>query len=180
MTGLTMNPSPSTTPDRFAGWVSATERLCEWLAMTMLVVATACISVEIFARGLFNLGLPEVGEVARFCGTGLVFLTVPTLLARDEHVKVDFLVNLLSGRSKRALEVVIEVGTLAFCVLFLVSAWLFLKRAAFFSTPALSIPNWLYYLPALVGMVLTSVVGVDRLRKQCTGQNVADHGGDHA
>jgi TRAP-type C4-dicarboxylate transport system permease small subunit len=119
--------------------------------------------VEVIARGLFNLGLPGVGEIAKWAGLALIFLTVPLLLARDEHVKVDMVFLLTKGLPRRALAVFNELATLAFCVFFLVSCWWFMQRAARFSTPALAMPNLWYYMPAIAGMALTTLVAVDRV-----------------
>lgn len=135
----------------------------ERAAMALLVGTTVAIMVEVFARGLFNLGLPGAGELAKFAGLGLIFLTVPLLLAQDAHVKVDLLFARSRGRTRRALALFNELTTLAFCVLFLVSCWWFMQRAARFSTPALGIPNLVYYLPAIAGMALTTLVAADRL-----------------
>jgi TRAP-type C4-dicarboxylate transport system permease small subunit len=135
----------------------------EWVAMALLVVTTSAIMVEVVARGLFNLGLPGAGEIAKYAGLGLIFLTVPLLLAQDTHVKVDMLFTRTRGLPRRVLAVFNELATLAFCVLFLVSCWWFMERAARFSTPALSIPNLWYYMPAIAGMVLTTLVAADRV-----------------
>ena len=138
-------------------------RAFEWVAMALLVVCTAAIMVEVVARGVFNLGLPGVGELAKYAGLGLIFLTVPLLLAQDTHVKVDMFYALTRGTPRRGLSVFNELMTLAFCVLFLVSCWWFMQRAARFSTPALSIPNLWYYMPAIAGMALTTLVALDRV-----------------
>lgn len=138
-------------------------RAFEWAAMALLVGTTVAIMVEVFARGLFDLGLPGAGELAKYAGLGLIFLTVPLLLAQDGHVKVDMFLLLTRGRARRALAVFNELATLAFCVLFLVSCWWFMQRAARFSTPALAIPNLWYYMPAIAGMVLTTLVALDRV-----------------
>ncbi|HXS31622.1 MAG TPA: TRAP transporter small permease subunit [Steroidobacteraceae bacterium] len=135
----------------------------EWVAMALLVACTTAIMVEVFARGLFNLGLPGAGELAKYAGLGLIFLTVPLLLAQDAHVKVDMFFNLTKGTPRRALAVFNELMTLAFCVMFLVSCWWFMQRAGRFSTPALAIPNLWYYMPAIAGMALTTLVAVDRV-----------------
>lgn len=145
----------------------------EWVAMAMLVVTTGAIMVEVFARGLFNLGLPGVGEVAKWAGLALIFLTVPLLLARDEHVKVDMLFQLSRGLPRRVLAVFNELATLAFCVFFLLSCWWFMQRAARFSTPALSIPNLWYYMPAIAGMALTTLVAADRVIGIVRGREAA-------
>lgn len=135
-------------------------QIAEWLAMIMLVGATGLIMTEIFGRGFFNVGLPWAGELARYCGLGIIFLTVPLLLARDAHVKVDLFLRWLP---KRPVAILSELLILTFCVLFLVSSYWFMQRASRFSTPALSIPNLIYYLPAMIGMALTTLVALDRV-----------------
>lgn len=144
-------------------WLLPLCRGFERAAMALLVVATTAIMVEILARGFFNVGLPGVGELARYAGLGLIFLAVPLLLAQDAHVKVDLFFLRSRGAARRGLAFFNEVATLAFCVLFLVSCGWFMQRAARFSTPALGIPNLLYYLPAIAGMVLTTLVAADRV-----------------
>jgi len=133
------------------------------VAMALLVATTAAIMLEVFARGLFHVGLPGAGEIAKYAGLGLIFLTVPLLLARDEHVRVDLLFARTRGLPRRLLALFNELATLAFCALFLVSCWWFMQRAARFSTPALGIPNLLYYAPAIAGMALTTLVAADRV-----------------
>ena len=148
-------------------------RAFEWVAMALLVGCTTAIMVEVFARGLFNLGLPGAGELAKYAGLGLIFLTVPLLLAQDAHVKIDMVLNLTRGVPRRLLVVFNESMTLAFCVLFLVSCWWFMQRAARFSTPALSIPNLWYYMPAIAGMALTTLVALDRVIGIVRGRTAA-------
>ena len=56
-----------------------------------------------------------------------------------------------------------ELLTLTFCVLFLWGGWAFIQRAGKFSTAALGMPNTLYYMPALLGMVLLTLVCLFRV-----------------
>lgn len=131
--------------------------------MLMLLVATGAITVEVVARGVFQVGLPAIGEVARYAGLAVIFLGVPLLLANDSHVKVDIFHRMASGRPLKVLSLFNELATLAFCVFFLVSCWWFMQRAGRFSTPALNMPNSWYYMPAIAGMVLTTLVAFDRV-----------------
>ena len=147
--------------------------LCEWLAMVLLVAATTLIMAEVFARGVLNIGLPWADELARYSGLGVIFLTVPLLLARDGHVKVDMFFNLLRGAPRRMVAILNELLILAFCVLFLVSCYWFMQRAGRFSTPALAIPNLVYYLPAMIGMALTTLIAIDRVLGVLGGRSVA-------
>lgn len=151
-------------------WLLPLCRGFELVAMATLVVATSAIMIEVVARGVFALGLPGAGELARFAGLALIFLTVPLLLAHDAHVKVDMLSSRASGLPRRLLDVCNELATLSFCVLFLLACWWFMQRAARFSTPALEIPNIVYYAPAIAGMVLTTLVAFDRVLGLITGR----------
>ncbi|MCZ4312989.1 TRAP transporter small permease [Comamonadaceae bacterium G21597-S1] len=146
-------------------------RLClrfERLAMLLLAVMTGFILVLVTARNVFALGLPWAEELARYAGLGVVYLAVPLLL-QDKHIKVDLLLKRLRGNGARALNVVNELIVLGFALLFLWGGWLFLLRAAQFSTPALSMPNWLYYLPAALGMVLFALVALQRVLRALRG-----------
>jgi TRAP-type transport system small permease protein len=144
-------------------WLLPLCRGFEVVAMAMLVVATTAIMVEVLARGLFALGLPGAGEIARFAGLALIFLTVPLLLAHDAQVKVDMFSARARGVSKRMLDLFNDLATLAFCAVFLMACWWFMQRAARFSSPALEIPNLVYYAPTIAGMVLTTLVAADRV-----------------
>lgn len=150
--------------------------LCEWLAIGLLVAATTLIMMEVFARGLFSVGLPWADELARFSGLGVIFLTVPLLLARDGHVKVDMFFNLLKGAPRRVAAIVNELLIFAFCVMFLVSCYWFMQRAGRFSTPAVGIPNLFYYGPAMVGMVLTTLIAAERIVAVAQERPVLDDG----
>lgn len=152
-----------------AGWLARTVRLFERIAMLLLVAMTALIVIQVVGRNLFNAGLSWAEELARYCGLGVVYLTVPLLLLHDKHIKVELLPARLGGSSKRALELVNELMVLAFCLIFLTAGWIFLKRAAHFSTAAMGIPNWLYYLPATIGMVLLTLVAASRVVRLVKG-----------
>jgi TRAP-type C4-dicarboxylate transport system permease small subunit len=151
------------------GWLARTVRMFERIAMLLLVAMTALIMIQVLGRNVFNAGLPWAEELARYCGLGVVYLTVPLLLLHDKHIKVELLPARLGGGSRRALELANELMVLAFCVVFLTAGWMFLKRAAQFSTAAMGIPNWLYYLPAAIGMVLLTLVALSRVVRLAKG-----------
>lgn len=145
------------------GWLARTCVFFEWVAMLLVGVMTAFIVIQVLGRNLFNAGLPWAEELARYCGLGVVYLAVPLLLLKGKHIQVDLVPNLLGPRSAFVLRFVNELVVLAYCAFFLWGGWYFLKRAARFSTAALGIPNWLYYLPAVLGMTLLTVVALSRL-----------------
>ena len=54
---------------------------------------------------------------------------------------------------------------IAFCVLFLWGGWIFMQRAGKFSTPAIGMPNLIFYAPVLLGMALLCAASVIRLAR---------------
>lgn len=157
-------------------------RFAESVAVFMLLAVTALVMIQVFARELFNDGAPWADELARFCGLGLIFLAVPLLLLRDGHVRVDMFVNLLPRAPRRVADFINEFLILLFCLLYLVSGWLFMQRAGRFASPALAIPNLVYYMPAAIGMALTLLAALDRVFAALRGDlaRSADAGGHGA
>lgn len=157
-------------------------RVAESAAVLMLLAVTTLVMIQVFARELFNDGAPWADELARFCGLGLIFLTVPLLLLKDGHIRVDMFVNLLPRAPRRVADFVNEVLILLFCVLYLASGWFFMQRAGKFASPALAIPNLVYYMPAAIGMALTLLAAIDRVLAALRGDlaRSADAGGHGA
>lgn len=155
-------------PALFAALDRLVGRLCAAglaLAIVMLAAVVGLVSLQVAARNLFDLGLPWADELARFAGLWVVYATVPQLLADGRHIAVDVLVARLSGRSARLARSLHELCVLLFCGLLLASLAMFLQRAGWFTTPALGLPNWLFYLPAVFGFLLLLAVALLRLSR---------------
>jgi TRAP-type transport system small permease protein len=140
-------PSQPDWPERIAGWA-------EHVAMAALLAMSALIVLQVVARDGFHLGLAWADELARYAGLTIVYFTVPLLLLQNKHVLVDILVNALPRGWRGAIECVNELLMVAFCVVFLWGGWMFMQRAGRFSTPALGMPNLVFYAPVIIGMFL--------------------------
>jgi len=155
------------------GLLYRTCRLFEVIAMILLGVMTFLVLLQIAGRDLFGSGWPWADELARYSGLGLVYLTIPLLLLNDRHVKVDMLSSRFTGKAAYVLHVFNETLIVVFFGLFFWGGWVFMQRAAKFSTPALGMPNWLFYLPAAIGMLLFGLVALRRLLRALKGVPVA-------
>jgi TRAP-type transport system small permease protein len=150
-------PAPPTDlPGRLTLWA-------EYAAMAALAAMTFLVVVQVFARDVLHLGLPGADELARYSGLAIIYLTAPLLLLQNKHVLVDLLINVFPSRLRAAIDLLNEIFIVAFCALFLWGGWLFLQRAGRFSTPALGMPNLVFYTPVMLGMLLLSFVAVIRL-----------------
>ncbi len=146
---------------------------CRTLAMLLLAALCVCVVGQVVGRNLFDAGMPWADELARFCGVAIVFLCIPLLALRGQHVAVDMVPMMLSGRSRRWALVFSELLVLCFAGLTLWGLYAFLGRAWKFATPTLGIPNWVFYAPAIVGFALLAVITIGRLAALVSGHAVA-------
>ena len=137
-------------------------RMAEAVAIVALIAATALIMAQIVAREIFVTGLSWADELSRYAGLTVIFMGVPALLARDEHVKVDMFLNMMPARPRRFFAIMNDVLMVVFGAMFLIAGWQFMQRAARFATPALGMPNLVFYMPAILGMTLMLLVAIDR------------------
>jgi TRAP-type C4-dicarboxylate transport system permease small subunit len=138
-------------------------RACRTAAILLLALMSVLVITQVIGRNAFDLGMPWADELARFCGISLVFLAAPLLALRGQHIAVDIVPLMLPPRARRAVAAVAELSILIFCAFTLYGFYAFLSRAGKFATPAIGIPNWLFYAPALTGFVLLALVTIPRL-----------------
>lgn len=141
-------------------------RLAHWgivAGMFLLALMAGLVVLQVLARNFAATGLPWADELARFCGIGLVFLGVPALAGRGMMVSVTMLPDAVAPRARRWMVLAGDLATLAFAVLLLWSFAEFLPRAGKFLTPAMRLPNWVYYALALAGSLLLAAVAAQRV-----------------
>ncbi len=131
-----------------------------YLALALLLLLAGLVVLQVVCRDIFDLGLPWADELSRFCGLGLVFLAMPRLLLDDKHVAMDLLPKMLPRKAEAVVSVIAGLLSLAFCGIMFWALYKFLLRAAKFATPAMGIPNLVFYAPAILGFVVFAAVAV--------------------
>lgn len=164
----TVRPSIVDFCDRLLYGVGRTMIVC---AMLFLAMMTLLIAIQVVSRNFFNIGLPWADELARFTGLGLVFFTIPILQYHGKHIAVDILSARFKGIFHTIICVLNESAVLVFLILLLMSFSEFLGRAAHFATPAIGMPNWVFYSPPLIGTVVCTVITALRVFLVATGNS---------
>lgn len=143
---------------------------CRILATLLLALLCALVVGQVVGRNLFNTGMPWADELARFCGVAIVFLCVPLLALRGQHVAVDLVPLALPGSWRRPVLLAAELMVLAFAGIGLWALHAFLGRAWKFATPTLGIPNWLFYSPAIICFSLLTLVTLAKVWMIASGR----------
>ncbi|MBP0439491.1 TRAP transporter small permease [Tianweitania sediminis] len=153
-----------------AGSLEGAAVACRVFATLLLALMCVLIMGQVVGRNVFNSGMPWADELARFCGVAIVFLCVPLLALRGQHIAVDMVPMMLPVRFRRWQAAVVELLVLAFAGLLLWSLYAFLGRAWKFATPTLGIPNWVFYSPVVVAMLLLLVISGVRFASVVSGR----------
>ncbi len=86
------------------------------LAAVLLVIAVLINLINVVGRYLFHMPLEWAEEIMIFLITGLVFLGIPVVAWRMQHISMDALVGLLPPRLARCLKIVLALLAIIICV----------------------------------------------------------------
>ena len=135
----------------------------ETIAILCIVGISSLIFAQIVLRNLFLIGVPWLDEMARFLHISLVFLTIPILLYEDSHIQIDFLSTRLSPLWKDVLKLIILLACIVFAVVFLYSDIDFMKSYWNVPSPAMNMPNIIFFGSAILGMTGFLLNGIAKI-----------------
>lgn len=143
------------------------------LAIVFLVLLLASVFIQILMRNILLMGSTGLEELSRVSLVSLIYLMVPVIAMRDEHIRVDLLLMRWKKGAKRANLLAIQLVNVSFCLVFLVAVSQIMRRNWNVTTPALRIPNAVFYLPIVLGFLLLILVCVNVFWKYLRGEEVA-------
>jgi len=157
--------NPPTYVKVFVTFVNMMTRVFETIAIICLVGISTLIFAQIILRNIFSIGLPWLDEMARFLHIALVFLTVPVLLREDAHISIDFLYTRLKSPWQRRLQILILIACTVFAGAFLVSNVEFLSSYWDVPSPAMNMPNIIFFGSVFVGMAGLLLKGLEKIAR---------------
>ncbi|HEY9053659.1 MAG TPA: TRAP transporter small permease subunit [Rectinemataceae bacterium] len=127
----------------------------ESIAIAFLLVLILSVGTQIVMRNLFNSGSIVIEELARFSLVSLVFLMIPVLTFGKKQIVVDIVLMYLPKKIRKVFDLVIHLVGAAFSVFILVAIAMIMRRNWNIRTPAMRMPNIIFYLPVAAGIVFT-------------------------
>lgn len=143
----------------------AISNIVKWLLVVMLLVMTLVLFAQIVFRYFFEMPLVWSEEMALVLMLWITFLGAALLLESKEHISIDFLVEMMSPTSQRALVILAAVLLLVFNVALTYGAFLVVQATASSITPGMKISVGWHYGGAMVGGFLLALVSLDQLIK---------------
>jgi TRAP-type C4-dicarboxylate transport system permease small subunit len=149
--------------------LSSVTRFCERITFVFLAILASAILIQLALRNVFDYGHPGLEEIARASHVTLVFLVIPEIFRQGKHIRIDLIVNALPRRVGHYLDAFAALATAVFCGFFLYGEFAFMSRNGNVASPALEIPNYLFFAGAYIGMTLLLLTAIERLVVLLTG-----------
>ncbi len=133
----------------------------ESIAIVFLVVLCLSVFIQIIMRNFFASGSIVLEELARFSLVSLVFLMIPVLTVRKQHIIVDFVLNMLAVPVRKGFDLVIQIVIGAGSIFLIIAISRIMVMNYNVRTAALRMPNYIFYLPVALGLLFNVVASLD-------------------
>lgn len=133
------------------------------VAVVFLLVLFLSVLIQIIMRNVFHAGSIQLEELARVSLVSLVFLMIPVLTFEKKHIIVDIVLLYLPKQAKKWVGVVTQLLVMCFGIYVLWAIATIMERNWSVRTPALNMPNIVFYIPITLGifaMTVLSLLGV--------------------
>ena len=128
-------------------------QIMEDLSIVLLVILFLSVFAQIIMRNFFSTGSVILEELARLCLVSLVFMMIPVLFLDKQQIIVDILIARVSPKIRRVMELIVHLLCSALMVFLLVAISQVMERNWNVRTPAIRMPNIVFYIPIVLGLV---------------------------
>lgn len=123
------------------------------LAFIFLLVLFVSVLIQVVMRNVFNAGSIHLEELARVSLVSMVFLMIPVLVFEGKHIIVDIVIIYLPKAVCRWLKAGTDFLVALFGIYILNAIATIMERNWDVRTPALAIPNVVFYIPVTLGIL---------------------------
>jgi len=127
------------------------------ISVVFLITLFLSVATQIVMRNVFNAGSIMIEELARFSLVSLVFLMIPVLTIEKKQIVVDIVLLYLPAPIRKIFDLFIQALSAGFSVFILVAIARIMERNWNVRTPAMRMPNAVFYFPVAAGILFTLI-----------------------
>ncbi|MGV8843633.1 MAG: TRAP transporter small permease [Pseudomonas sp.] len=153
-------------PHQHNAFLSALSALDQWVGWIERMIITACVlimallmSAHVVGNLLFDHGIPGTYEVTEMLIVIITFVGIGYAARHARHISMSAIYDLLGGRARKGLLILISVGTAILMFYFAYKSAQYdiaiFERGR--SSSSLHIPLWIVYLALPIGFTLAGV-----------------------
>lgn len=148
---------------------SRIERVFEKIFSVFLAVQLSCLIFitilmfgQVLAREVFNFGVQWIYELSCMLQVTMVWLGLPALLYRGENIRISIVYNVVPDVAKTILDIVKYIVVVGSVAMMTYGYVLYIDTLAFTKSPALRMPNYLFYGAFPFGILMIILVLIFR------------------
>lgn len=143
--------------------MKAMERTCASVAALLLVLLMFGTFIDVAGRNLFNRPLLGASELTEVALAAIIFLLLPEVGLKKQHIVIDLVDPLIGKLGKRVLDAFGAMVSAAIFAIMAYNLWILAGRAIGYgdATPSLGLPlGWVLYGTAfLTGLTSVAFLG---------------------
>ena len=136
------------------------EKIIGWLEIAFNLLIVGVIGFSVIKRFFFNLPLKFPEEVSAFVLIAMVFVGVSVVERHNEHLRVEFLQDLLPAKGKKAMNIVSRLLTLVLTGGILAGEFQLFPQIKMLKTHAARIPYAWLHIVIIVSTILWAIFAV--------------------
>jgi TRAP-type C4-dicarboxylate transport system permease small subunit len=143
-----------------------TERIDQmliWLTSAVLVVIVTIGAMEIFSRYVLDRSQFFIFEVTVLLANYMYFFGFCLVAKRKGDIELEYFVKFLSERSRKILSYMTSILSFYFYYVLIYYGWKLLIIQSRHSSEGLNIPNHYFSLPLVIGAIVLTLIGVQRI-----------------
>lgn len=161
--------------NRISSWL---QKGLPYISGLLLGIAGLLMFSEVITRYFFHISHSYMEEIPRYLVITATFLMAPVMLKLGRHINVDLVPELLKGRQKRILTLIINCLVLAACVYMLIAGIngvTYHFNAGTVSSGELEMPIWILITAFLVGSALLVMYSIELLIRSVVALIKSEH-----
>lgn len=141
------------------------ENIESFILSTLSLLTVIVVFIQVFMRYVLGESLVWSEELARYAFIWMIYIGVSYGVKRQAHISVDAIALLLKRKGKFILALCANIAFLAFAVILTYVSFEVVVQVTR-SSPAMDIPmQWVYAAP-MVGLLLTAIRIIQRMKIQ--------------
>ena len=143
------------------GFFDKLEIVCKYIAGILLAIAVVSSLIQVVSRTILGSPLTWTEEAARYSGIWMTMWAMGPVFRERGHIGVDFIYNKFPNCSKKYVDVVNDLITVAVMGLFTYFASILMTNGAGTTSPALRIPMSIVYSGVVLGGGISMLFALD-------------------
>lgn len=155
--------------------VRSAERVLKFLMVACMAVMSVLVFTNVILRYGFNSSLILTEEVARYAFVWMTFLGGILAFARQRHVRMDLVANMLRGKARLIVAVLGDLAVLLCCYLIVKGCYELASLNVVNRLPVTGMSvAWLYAAGLPFGLAVAGIT-LMRMARRLTGKDVGEN-----